>query len=71
MTAKVRNAAKALLAKIKAPAGAVNTQGVADSEGPYIRVMVDPRYWLVVTDVPSTFDGFRVVTEKREPAFAH
>jgi hypothetical protein len=71
MTAKVRNAAKALLAEIKAPAGVVNTQGLIDPEGPYIRVMIEPTYWLVVSGVPSTFGGFRVVIEKREPAFAH
>ncbi len=71
MTAAVRSAAKALLAEIKAPAGAVNTQGIKDPKGPYIKVMIDPMYWLVVSSVPSTFDGFAVVVEKREPAFAH
>jgi hypothetical protein len=71
MTAAVRSAAKALLAEIRAPAGAVNTQGLIDAEGPYIKVMIEPTYWLVVSGVPSTFGGFRVVIEKREPAFAH
>ena len=71
MTAAVRNAAKALLAEIRAPAGVVNTQGLSDAQGPYIKVMIDPAYWLVVSGIPSTFGGFRVVVEKREPAFAH
>jgi hypothetical protein len=67
----VRSAAKALLAEIRAPAGAVNTQGLIDAEGPFIKVMIDPTYGLVVSDVPSTFGGFRVVIERRELAFAH
>lgn len=70
MKPKVQMAAKALLDEIRAPAGAVNTIVGSDKEGPHIRVMIDPFYWLVVSNVPETFHGYRVVVEKREPAFA-
>jgi hypothetical protein len=70
MRAGVQVAAKALLDDIHAPAGAVNTIIGTDNRGPHIRVMIDPFYWLVVSNVPETFQGFRVVVEKREPAFA-
>ena len=63
-------AAKALLDEIRAPAGAVNTIAGSDNRGPHIRVMIDPFYWLAVSNVPKTFHGFRVVVEKREQAFA-
>ena len=68
MKPEVQVAAKALLDEIRAPAGAVNT--VVGSDGSHIRVMIDPFYWLAVSNVPTIFRGFRVVVEKREPAFA-
>lgn len=70
MKPEVQMAAKALLDEIRGPAGAVNTIAGSDKRGPYIRVMIDPFYWLAISNVPSKFRGFRVVVEKREPAFA-
>jgi hypothetical protein len=70
MKAEVQMAAKALLDEIRGPAGAVNTIAGSDKRGPYIRVMIDPFYWLAIGNVPAKFRGFRVVVEKREPAFA-
>jgi hypothetical protein len=70
MRPEVQMAAKALLDEIRGPAGAVNTIVGSDKRGPYIRVMIDPFYWLAVSNVPERFRGFRVVVEKREPAFA-
>jgi hypothetical protein len=70
MRPEVQMAAKALLDEIRAPAGAVNTIAGSNEHGPYIRVMIDPFYWLAVSNVPTKFRGFRVIVEKREPAFA-
>jgi hypothetical protein len=70
MKPEVQMAARALLDEIRAPAGAVNTIVGSDKKGPHIRVMIDPFYWLAVSNVPATFRGFRVVVERRKPAFA-
>jgi hypothetical protein len=66
----VHRAAEQLLKIIPAPVGTVGTLVASDSAGPYIRVFVDPTYWLHVPSLPSTFDGFRVSVEKREPTKA-
>lgn len=66
MTKNLDAAAAALLAQIKAPRGAVNTLAYCDKSGCFIRVLVDPMYWLSISDLPSTFEGYSVVVEKRE-----
>jgi hypothetical protein len=63
-------AAAALLQKIKAPPGAVNTMASRDASGACIRVLVDPIYWFSVSCLPTTFNGYRVVVERREPSQA-
>jgi hypothetical protein len=63
-------AAQRLIACLGVPRGAVSALGYCDAAGPYIRLLVDPLYWLRVSDVPETFDGYRVRAEKRTPAVA-
>lgn len=70
MSTSIQDAAAHLQSLIRAPKGAVNTLAVADAQGPVIRVLVDPMYWAVVTGVPSTFEGFRVIVQKRQPSVA-
>ena len=69
MTTSVYQAAEDLYALLRAPVGAVNA--FADAERQVIRVLVAPEYWLFLKGVPSTFEGYRVLVEKREPALAH
>jgi hypothetical protein len=70
MTTDLNTAAIHLIARINAPLGVVNAiQGVDDS-GVYIRLLIDPAYWLFVPDLPSVFEGYRVVPERRETTIA-
>jgi hypothetical protein len=66
MSADPSTAAAVLLTRISAPRGAVNTLVGTDDDGAYIRVLVDPMYWLSISDLPRTFEGYRVVVENRE-----
>ena len=70
MRASVQSAALALLDQIKAPGGTVNTQVGSDTRGKFIRVFVDPMYWLSVSNIPKKFRGYRVVVERRELTYA-
>jgi hypothetical protein len=69
MKATVQKAAKSLLESVPAPRGALNAEVWADANGPMIRVFVDPMYWLSVS-IPSNFQGYKVIVEKREPTVA-
>jgi hypothetical protein len=62
----IHQAAKNLLSEIKAPPGAVNTL----AQAPVIRVLIESDFWLSVRDIPSEFEGFKVVVEKRQPSVA-
>lgn len=70
MTSNADAAAAALFRQINAPFGAVNTVASRDASGAYIRVLIDPIYWLSVCNLPATFDGYRVVVERRELSIA-
>jgi hypothetical protein len=65
--ANVHKSAERLLNSIDAPTGSVGTLAASDRSGKYIRVFIDPMYWLYITGLPRTFDGFRVTVEKKEP----
>jgi hypothetical protein len=71
MIIEADRAAERLFRRIKAPLGSFNTSSFADSSGTYIRVSIDREYLGRVKDIPETFDGFRVVIERREPVIAH
>jgi hypothetical protein len=64
-------AASDLLCRISVPRGAANTLAGTDDAGAYIRVLIDPMYWLSVSDLPRTFEGYRVVVERRELSQAY
>jgi hypothetical protein len=64
----IHEAAATLVEQIKAPPGAVNT--LADSRESVIRVFVDPLYWAHIGELPSVFQGYRVVAQKRDPTVA-
>jgi hypothetical protein len=66
MTGNVDAAAAALFRQIAAPPGSVNTMASKDAWGSCIRVLVDPLHWYSVQNLPTTFDGYRVVVERRE-----
>jgi hypothetical protein len=69
-TTSIHEAAAELLRQIRAPAGVVNTMPGADSKGrAIIRVLVDPLHWSHI-EVPTTYRGYRVVAEKRQPSLA-
>jgi hypothetical protein len=70
MSTSVQDAAAALLSLIEAPKGSVNTYGCCDGDGPAIHVMIDPLYWNAVHDVPTSYEGYRVIVEKREATIA-
>jgi hypothetical protein len=70
MNATIQRAAIELLKQIGAPNGAVNTYVQRDDRGPAIRVLVDPLYWRSIDRVPETFEGYRVVVERREATIA-
>ncbi len=61
----IQDAAIHLLGEIGAPRGSVNTIAYFDTTGPVIRVLIDPSYWLHARNLPSTYEGYRVVVEKR------
>jgi hypothetical protein len=63
--------AQRLIDCLDLPHGAVSALGYSDASGPYIRLLIDPQYWLCHSDVPQTFGGYRIRTEKRTPATAH
>jgi hypothetical protein len=70
MTTDLNAAASALVSQIKAPRGVVNALEGVDDEGKYIRLLVDPMYWLSLSELPRTFEGYRVVVEPREASTA-
>jgi hypothetical protein len=70
MSITIHQAAVALLHSIRAPRGAVNTFVSRDTSGSFICVLVDPLYWNSISCIPETYDGYRVVAEKREPTIA-
>lgn len=70
MTTDLNTAASILLRQIKAPPGAVNTLAGTDAAGACIRVLIDPMYWHSISDLPNTFEGYRVVVERREMSTA-
>ena len=63
-------AAAHLMNEIAAPQGAINTLAYFDAEGPLIRVLIDPAYWLQTPELPTIYEGYRVVVERRVPSFA-
>lgn len=68
MTVTAHAAAKALIAKLALPAGAVNTAAGSRAGRPVINVFVSPRFRLDGKKVPRSFLGFPVVVQER-PAF--
>lgn len=70
MSMTIQRAAAALVHRIRAPSGVVNTYVSRDSSGPFICVMIDPLYWNTTPDIPNPYKGHRVVIEKREPTVA-
>jgi hypothetical protein len=60
----IHEAAASLLREIQAPPGAVNTLG----QESVIRVLVDSQFWLSVRNVPTEFEGYKVIVEKRQPS---
>ena len=70
MTRDLNIAASDLVARIKAPRGVVNAIQGVDDNGVYIRLLIDPTYWLFVSELPSVFEGYRVVAERRETTSA-
>ena len=70
MNATIQQAAIELLIQIGAPKGAVNTSVHRDDRGLAIRVLIDPLYWHSIARVPETFEGYRVIVERREPTIA-
>lgn len=62
-------AASLLQRRLAVPLGGVNTLCFYDSEGPLIRVLVDPNCWPLEVQVPSEFEGYRVRVEKRGATF--
>lgn len=71
MSIDLNTAASFLVRRIKAPRGAVNAIEATDDRGVYIRLLVDPMYWLSIPDLPNTFEGYRVVVERREVSNAY
>lgn len=66
----LEHAAQRLIDQLGAPSGAVSALVYCDSGGPYLRIMIDPQYWLQLSNLPETFDGYRVRSERRSPASA-
>ena len=64
----IHAAAAHLMIEISAPRGSINTLAYFDTEGPVIRVLIDPAYWLQTPKLPSIYEGYRVVVEKRVPS---
>jgi hypothetical protein len=60
----VDEAARCLAQKISGPRGAVSVSGW-HKEPAYIKVWFDPRYIHLVTNLPTFFQGFKVVVEPR------
>lgn len=65
MTASVYQAAKGLLALLRAPPGSVNTLGCRAGDRSVIRVLVDPAYMTRLGAVPAEFEGYDVLIERR------
>lgn len=70
MSTDLNTAASHLVARINAPCGVVNALQGTDDSGAYIRLLIDPTYWLFVSDLPEMFEGYRVVPERRETTTA-
>jgi hypothetical protein len=65
-SARTRTSSASLINVSAVTTAAVNTLVGTDDDGAYIRVLVDPMYWLSISDLPRTFEGYRVVVENRE-----
>jgi hypothetical protein len=70
MTTDLNTAASHLVDRITVPRGAVNALEGVDDRGAYIRLLIDPTYWLFISDLPTMFEGYRVVPERRELSIA-
>ena len=69
MTAPVEEVARRFQGSFGKPAGALNTLVYRDSHGAYLRVLVDPRYWqLISVNLPAVYEGYRVIIERRPDA---
>jgi hypothetical protein len=66
----IHEAAEVLYRSIPAPRGSVNTMVSSQGNVRCIKVLVDPTYRLLIS-VPSTFMGYRVIVEDRQPSVAH
>lgn len=71
MTVPVEEVALRFQGRFGRPAGALNTLVYRDGQGAYLRVLVDPRYWQMISiDLPAEYEGYRVVKERRPDATA-
>jgi hypothetical protein len=70
MSKDLNKAASHLVARINAPRGIVNALQGSDDNGVYIRLLIDPTYWLFISDLPKMFEGYRVIAERRESTTA-
>jgi hypothetical protein len=61
----VEDAARRLASQITAPRGAVSVMAWHNHHPPEIMVWYDTRYISVVAELPSAFEGFKVVVEPR------
>ena len=61
-------AADRLREKIHAPAGAVSVWPWYEDDGTVtMRVIIDPAYWVDISNIPKSFQGFTVMVERRYP----
>lgn len=63
---EVDDAAGRLFRSIKAPTGVLNAFAFVDGSELYIRILVDKEYLPILEQIPTTFDGYRVIIEARE-----
>jgi hypothetical protein len=66
----VEQAARLLSGRVDAPRGAVSIAAWYEQASPEIMVWYDPQYVRVVSGLPSTFEGYRVVVKARPRFFA-
>lgn len=71
MSAPAEDVAARFQCQFGRPKGAVNTLVFRDASGVFLRVLVDPRYWLTVGELPLEYEGYRVVKERRPDAVAY
>ena len=66
----VDDAARKLRQRIAAPPGAVAVWAWHSDPRPYLLVRIDAKYPFDVRKIPTRFEGYRVVIERRAPAKA-